>query len=194
MVFGRLDEAESAIDHAAQLDPLSPLAEAFRVQLALYRGRADEAITIGTRNAEAYPEFPPALRRLGEAYLAAGQPEQAVARFEQLAALTDQAPRSLSMLGLAYAQAGQTERARATADEITANTTTAKLLPGRLAPISLGLGDHDTAIEQLERSVGTAQMVTLELHGAPMWDPLRADPRFQAIVDRIMGTSKVTVE
>lgn len=194
IVSGRLNEAESAIDHAAQLDPLSPLAEAFRVQLALYRGKADEAITIGTRNAEAYPEFPPALRRLGEAYLAAGQPEQAVARFEQLAALTDQAPRSLSMLGLAYAQAGQTERARAIADEITAKTTTATLLPGLLAPISLGLGDHDTAIEQLERSVGTAQMVTLELHGAPMWDPLRGDPRFQAIVDRIMGTRKGTVE
>lgn len=194
IVSGRLDEAESAIDRAAQLDPLSPLAEAFRVQLAVYRGRAEEAIDIGTRNVEAYPEFPPAIRRLGEAYLAAGQPGKAAERFEQLVALTDQSPRSLSALGLAYARAGQTERARAIADEITVKTTTATLLPGLLAPISLGLGDHDTAIEQLGRTVGTAQMITLELHGAPMWDPLRDDPRFQAIVDRIMGVRKGTAE
>lgn len=190
MVTGRMDEAKMTIDRAAQLDPLSPLAEAFRVQLAVYLGQIHEAIAIGTRNVEAHPDFPAAIWRLGEAYLAAGQPGKAVANFEQLAVMTDRAPLPLSFLGMAYGQAGHIERARAITDEITAGTTVAELLPGRLARISLGLGDYDTAINQLEQSIGVGQMITLELLGAPAWDPLRADPRFQAIVEQIRDTTR----
>ncbi|MDX1555990.1 MAG: tetratricopeptide repeat protein, partial [Xanthomonadales bacterium] len=190
MVSNRLEDAENTIADAERVDPLSPLAGAFRVQLAMYRDQADAAIEIAVRNLEIYPDFPATLWRIGEAYLMAGKPDKAVEAFERLVFLTDRSPLSLSLLGMAYGKSGQAELAKVIAGEIAANTPNPSLLAGRLARISLGLGEHALAIQQVQESLGSAQFSTVELHASPLWASLREDPRIGAIIDQIMGSSE----
>src|SRR5215475_737851 len=53
-----------------------------------------------------------------------------------------------------------------------------------LAQIYAWTGEHDSAFELLERSLTTPAGVTVSsLKLNPVWDPLRADARFQALID-----------
>ena len=54
-----------------------------------------------------------------------------------------------------------------------------------LAEIYALTGESDRALELLERSLSTPNGVTVPvLRLDPIWDPLRSDPRFQALIDR----------
>ena len=54
-----------------------------------------------------------------------------------------------------------------------------------LAQIYAWTGESDQALQLLDRSLSTPNGVTLpSLRLDPMWDPLRNDPRFQALIDK----------
>ena len=54
-----------------------------------------------------------------------------------------------------------------------------------LAQIYTWTGETDQALQLLERSLSTPSGVTIPLLRLdPMWDLLRSDPRFQALIDR----------
>jgi len=54
-----------------------------------------------------------------------------------------------------------------------------------LAQIYAWTGESDQALQLIDRSLSTPNGVTLPfLRLDPMWDPLRDDPRFQALIDR----------
>jgi TolB-like protein/Tfp pilus assembly protein PilF len=54
-----------------------------------------------------------------------------------------------------------------------------------LAQIYTWTGETDQALQILERSLSTPNGITIPfLRLDPMWDPLRSDPRFQALIDR----------
>jgi len=53
-----------------------------------------------------------------------------------------------------------------------------------LAQICAWTGENDAALDLLQRSLVTPAGVTVSsLKLNPIWDPLRSDPRFQALVD-----------
>ncbi len=125
-----------------------------------------------------------------------GDPEGAVAAFDSartvLSALVAQDPEESayrSSLGLALAGLGLDEEA------ILEGREGLRLMPpeveawrgGRrvvdLARIYAMTGRTDEAIEQLEYIMSIpADMSAWELRLDPMWDPLRGDPRFEALV------------
>ena len=53
------------------------------------------------------------------------------------------------------------------------------------AMTATGLGDHDAALEHLEAAVGNRDPGLVALRNSAVWDPLRNDPRFQAIVQNV---------
>jgi hypothetical protein len=54
-----------------------------------------------------------------------------------------------------------------------------------LAQIYAWTGENDHALQLLDRSLSTPSGVTVHfLRLDPMWDPLRSDPRFQALIER----------
>ena len=54
-----------------------------------------------------------------------------------------------------------------------------------LAQIYAWTGETDQALQLLDRSLSTPNGVTVPfLRLDPIWDPLRGDPRFQALIDR----------
>ncbi len=54
-----------------------------------------------------------------------------------------------------------------------------------LAQIYAWTGENDQALQLLDRSLSTPNGVTVPiLKLDPIWDPLRSDPRFQALIDK----------
>ena len=54
-----------------------------------------------------------------------------------------------------------------------------------LAQIYAWTGENEQALQLLDRSLGTPNGVTIPfLKLDPIWDSLRSDPRFQALVDK----------
>jgi hypothetical protein len=50
--------------------------------------------------------------------------------------------------------------------------------------LPLGLGDHPRAIDLLERAADAGWRAYFPIRRDPRWDPARADPKFQAVLDR----------
>jgi hypothetical protein len=54
-----------------------------------------------------------------------------------------------------------------------------------LAQIYAWTGETDQALQLIDQSLSTPNGVTVSFLALdPMWDPLRDDPRFQALIDR----------
>ena len=57
-----------------------------------------------------------------------------------------------------------------------------------VAQVHVTLGDYDRAIELLEGLLSRPSAVTVQgLKVNPIWDPLRSNPRFQALVQKSGG-------
>jgi hypothetical protein len=54
-----------------------------------------------------------------------------------------------------------------------------------VATVYMGLGDIDTAIDWLQRAIEQKYMWLIWLKVDPMYDALRASPRFPALLDTI---------
>ena len=54
-----------------------------------------------------------------------------------------------------------------------------------MAHVSLGLGEHEQAIGWLQKAVEERDGLLMFLKVYPFFDPLRSDPRFQALLRRM---------
>lgn len=88
-------------------------------------------------------------------------------------------------LGYACARAGRLERGRALLGELLLFSEERYLSPSLVAQVHAGFGSTDAVIEWLERAV-TAHAADLAWIGVrPVFDSLRAEPRFNGIVARV---------
>jgi TolB-like protein/Tfp pilus assembly protein PilF len=134
----------------------------------------------------------------GAIYTFLNDKEKAVAAFERARPIAEKAlresPNDASrhvVLGMILAGLGEKKEA------IAEGKRAVELLPESedaldgpkttvaLAQIYTWTGETDQALQLLERSLSTPSGITISLLRLdPMWDPLRNDPRFQALIDR----------
>ncbi len=95
---------------------------------------------------------------------------------------------SYSKATLAYslACAGDRSYAKKIAAELDAKTKTDEYVsPVEVATVYIALGDADRALDAVERAVDDRRGWSAYLRVHPILDPLRAEPRFEAIVKRM---------
>jgi len=85
----------------------------------------------------------------------------------------------------AYAAGGPAGYWRAAVDQAVAHAKDGKVDPVNLAFLYTHLGEHSRAIDYLERAYGEHNSDVPFIPVQPSFDPLRNDPRFQALVRRI---------
>jgi len=89
MASGRHSEAQTEIERARELDPLSPIINSV-VGWIHYQGRwYDKAIEQCQRTVEMDPNYAPSLLDLGGAYLAKGDHKQAIELFRRARAISE---------------------------------------------------------------------------------------------------------
>jgi adenylate cyclase len=91
----------------------------------------------------------------------------------------------LSNLGYAYALAGRTEEARRILTELLELYQTSLVSPYLVAQIYMGLGERDSALSWLETTYDEGHAQILFLNANPGWEPLRSEPRFQALLRKV---------
>jgi len=181
---GRLDEAITEGKRAAELDPLSPQIPIDNAIALMFKGDFDAARGLARRAAELDPTFffPELVN--GWAALEQKRFEEAIPALEKAKSMESPAFVT-AFLGYAYGMSGDRERAMAQLAELEKTSLRGEVLPFNLALIHLGLGDHTRAVSMLERAYASDSQWLGWLKEDRIFDPLRGEPRFQALMKRL---------
>lgn len=188
--LGRGDEAAAQLERARAVEPLAAITDAFGARVLYWDRRFDEAEETARRALELNSSHFYALGALGFIHLQQGEPAEAV---DALRRSVEMSPKFRSGLALALARAGREVEAREIVDRLEAEAAEGYLSPYERAFAHVGLGDHDRALELLEEATETRDAELIWIAVEPAFDPLRSEPRFQAIL-REMGLDAVGAE
>ena len=183
--LGRFDEAFEHIRNAHDLDPLSlPINTNLGWLLYLAR-RYDEAIRQYLKTIDLDEGFPLAHRRLAQTYEQTQRYSEADAEFQKAAALSGEDIELLSARGHFYAIVGETNKANEVLSQLEGFAKTRYVPSYLVSRIYLGLGDLDRAFELLGMALDERYGYLAYLEVEPMFDHIRADPRYQDLVRRV---------
>lgn len=94
-------------------------------------------------------------------------------------------PHSYLFLALTYARKGNTEDARKILDELKERSKKEYVSSARLAAVYGALGERDVAFDLLDEAYADRDSKINQLKTNPIYDPLRSDPRFAALLKKI---------
>jgi TolB-like protein/lipopolysaccharide biosynthesis regulator YciM len=183
--LGRHDEAAKEIQRAQELDPLS-LPVNSSVTYVLYFGRQyDEAIAAGKRSLELDAAFSLTHQRLGLPYVQKKMYAEAIAEFQQAATNANRAPQPLISLAHAYGVSGNAIEAEKLLAELKGMSQSRYVSPYGIATIHAGMGGKEQAFQWLEKAFDEQNTELTFLKVDPRLDPLRDDPQFQELIDKV---------
>jgi len=181
--LNRFDEAIALQERAHELDPLT-----HRVDLAtalLRAGRFDQAARAAAAAVELDPHDPRAHATLGWALFKTGRTGEGIAGLERAVALLPSESLWQAQLGQAYALAGQTGNATAILERLQDSARPVPASSYHLAYVYIGLGDHERALDCLERAFAEGSGPLAGIKGSFLLAPLREHPRFRALLKRM---------
>jgi TolB-like protein/Tfp pilus assembly protein PilF len=179
----RLDEAMPFLERARQADPLSSFPYALTGAGLLNCGRPQEALRYLEDALSFEKEDATALDSAGMARVALGRLDEGIAMLEHVVAASHRGAHFLGTLGWALATAGRKAEARTILEELRARPPAAPAVASE-AWLLGALGEIDSAFEVVARAE-EERLAYLYFTGLPGFDPLRADPRFGALLERL---------
>jgi serine/threonine-protein kinase len=183
--LGRHDEALAEIKRAQQLDPLSvPVSRAVGWVLFFAR-RYDQAIDELQKTLAMNPDFLGARMVLWWVYVAKGAYQEAITDIRREAERPGLRTVKKLMLAYACAASGDKEEANGILWEIEAKLAAEDRLALLSALVFTALDIKDRAFQQLHRAYEIREPGLLFLKVAPWLDPLRSDPRYGALVEKL---------
>jgi len=183
--LGRFDEAIAEEKRAIELEPLSPNNNTDLGWILIMARRYDDAIAQLRKAVEIDPTFYYAHVILGVALQAKGELADAIAEYmkaEQLGGDLESRP----LLAFAKAQSGDKSAAVQMLAELDELSHHRYVRAYYRALLCLSLGKRDEAIRWLEQSVTDAGPDNPYIRVHPFLDPLRGDPRFEALAEKVV--------
>jgi TolB-like protein/Tfp pilus assembly protein PilF len=186
MARGRHQEALDEIERARSLDPLSPVIPASRIQAFYFARQYDRAIEECRKALEVEPDFLTVHYHLGQSLLEKKQFPEAIAQLKKAEALAGgKAPVFTMALGHAYGVAGNRAAAMRSLAELNAMAAHGYVPALFFSAIYTGLGDRDHAMDWLQKALDERTEYLIFINVEPLADPLRSDPRFQALLHKV---------
>jgi TolB-like protein/Tfp pilus assembly protein PilF len=188
--LGQFDDAVAEVKRAIALDPLSLVINTDLGNTYYRARRYDDAVDQMRKTLEMDPGFYYAHWNLGSALAAKGALKPAIEEYEKARALNDD-PSMLGLLANAYAKSGNKAEALKIRDQLELISKQRYVSGYSFALAYLGLGNKEEAFRWLEKAyddrAGDAlRFVKVE----PLLDPLRGDPRFEALVAKIFPPNR----
>jgi TolB-like protein/Tfp pilus assembly protein PilF len=188
--LGRFDEAIAEGKRAVELDPLSLVINADLGMNYYYARRYDEAIAQLRKTLEMDPGYYYAHVNLGQALAAKRAFDEAIEEYQKARALNDD-PFVLALLGHAYASLGNKTEALKILDQLKQLSRERYVSAVSFAIVYLALGDKQQALRWLEQSYEDRAGADIGwIRVDPLLDPLRDDPRFEALAEKIVPASQ----
>ena len=187
LALGRFDEAIVEGKRAIELDPLSPIMNADLGQNLYFARRYDEAIAQLRKTLEIDPTFYYAHYNLGIALQLKGDLPAAIAEYRKAQQLSDDLVVPV-LLASAKAQLGDKDAAVRLLAELEELSQHRYVVSSWRTLLYLSLGNRDEAIRWLEQAVADHDSLSLTMIKVdPPLDPLRGNPRFEALVQKVVG-------
>lgn len=180
----RDEEALGQMRRALALSPLSPVIAVEAGYAATRAGHFDQATAYLRRAREMDPDFARVDDTLALLYLKQGEPEKAA---EVIAARRARKPRGElgePWAGFAFGLAGRQAEARAELLALEGRARREPVPAQALAEVRLAVGDRDAALGLLEKAVPEKDVEVLGFSG-PLFDQLKDEPRYRALVARM---------
>jgi TolB-like protein/Flp pilus assembly protein TadD len=184
--LGRFDDAIAEGKRAVELDPLSLVINTDLGVNYLYARRYDQAITQLRTTVEVDPSYYFAHVNLGQALEMKGDRDAAIAEYQKARALNDD-PAVLGYLARVYGISGNKTETQKILDQLKELSSQRYVSAYSFALAYLGLSDKQEALRWLEKSYqDRAGSDVGWIRVDPLLDPLRDDPRFEALAEKII--------
>ncbi len=184
--LGRFDDAIAEGKRAVELDPLSLVINTDLGSNYCYARRYDEAIAQLRKTLEMDAGFYIAHIVLSQALDAKGARDAAIVEYQKARTLNDD-PSVLGLLGRAYGLSGNKMEAEKILDQLKKLSQERYVSAYSFALVYLGLGDKEEALRWLEQSYQDRAGSDIGyIRVDPLLDPLRGDPRFEALAEKIV--------
>jgi adenylate cyclase len=183
-LHGRFDEAVAQSRKAVELDSLSPLMNIDLGYWLYCARRFDEAIAQARKTLVLDPNYAWAHLTLGWSLHWKGDAAGALAAL-QMAQSLDPDPWNIGSFGYALAVSGEREKARQILRDFETLAKQRYVAPGASMVVYLGLGEKDKALDWLEKCYADRDPRLWFLKVDPVYDNLRDEPRFQAVLKKV---------
>jgi TolB-like protein/DNA-binding winged helix-turn-helix (wHTH) protein/Tfp pilus assembly protein PilF len=180
---GRIDEALAWQQRARQLDPLANDGEVGWI--LFHAHRYDEAIRDLRSELQANPDSAWAQWVLSFALISNGQPDEAIPIMEDLVPRSERSPGNVQLLATAYARAGNREHALRLIEELKQRRRKGYIPAAAFIHAYLALGEYDEAFLWFEEAYREQSQILQFLKVHPFFDPVRSDPRFIDLQQRV---------
>jgi TolB-like protein/Tfp pilus assembly protein PilF len=184
-LVGRFDEALTEAKMARHLDPLSPIILDGFGFVHMMRRDYDAALELYREMSELDPVFYKAYSCLGRLLALMGRYDEALANLERARALAGDVPSILAVTAQTLGAAGCAREARAMLDRLRAIQKKQWVASSSFAIACIGLGDVPAALTHLEAACDGRERAVSSLKVHPLWDPMRSEPRFQRLLERV---------
>jgi len=181
----RFTEARAALEHARELDPLSPAVLTNAGIISFFERDYPRAVKELQRVVRRFPGFPLAHMFLGLTHDASGRPQDALGPLQAAIDLSSGTPESRAALACALARTGDIDDARVVLHGLESAEYVSPVL---YAYAHAAFGEKDKALDALERAVEARSADLVWIGVRPVMDSLRDDPRFSNIL-QIVGTA-----
>jgi len=164
---------------------VSPNARSIRGSVLQLAGRLDDALREFEEALALDANFSLAQALAGLAYMQKALPDRAIAAAQKARALSGPRPDILALHGYILARAGRRDDAMKALEDLRRLNQPRRPSPFQVALIYVGLDDMDRAFEWLDKAVDARNWETPMIKANPIFEPIRSDPRFPALLRRI---------
>lgn len=181
----RLPQALAENSRTLDLDPVSPLFNTVRAEIYYNSRQYDAAIAQAQRTIDQYPTYWLAYIWLGSAYREKKMYTEALQAFSEARKLSGDHPVMIALSGHALALSGDAAGARKTLADLQRLARSRYISSLYIAAVYTGLGEKRAALDSLDRAYKEHNDRLVYLGVDPIADPLRSDPRFRALMNRL---------
>jgi len=186
---GKHAAAHVAIMRALDLDPVSPITNAWAGLISHFGRRYDEAIGHYRRALELNPDFVWARMFMAQTLGQMGQMAEALHEFEATVQLSGGSAYAKAMLAHAQAASGNRTAALKTLNDLNGGRGEKPAPSYDIAAVYAALGDSRETIAWLGRAFAEHNMKLFTLAADPRFDPVRNLPQFKHLISRVGVTS-----
>ena len=189
--LSRFEEAIAESKRAVELDPLSPIINADLGVTFYYARRYDESVAQLRKTLEIDPTFFFAHYNLGIALQTKGDLSGAMAAYEKAKQLSGDNLLVSTLCAQAKAYAGDKNAARRMLSDLDKLSQQREVVGYLRALLYLSLNNKDEALRWLEQGFEERDGSNIcWIKVDPLLDPLHGDPRFEALVQKVIGEKK----
>jgi DNA-binding winged helix-turn-helix (wHTH) protein len=191
--LGRFNDALQTLANGYKIDPLFPVLPAVEVSVHYFARDYEAAVACGRKSLELHPYILVGRCFYAQALEQAGRLDEALQEYRTACTVLPGLTWLRILEGACLSKTGRKNDAAAVLEEVEETRKTEYVDAYYLSLLYDALGMRDQAFVELDRAVEEHCVTLCLLHVDPKMDPLRQDPRFADLHQRVFGPESVSL-